>query len=123
MLTVSNLNQAELIGGIARSANPDGSWVVYEAGDVLPPSLFGAPSSSSVPTEVSMRQARLALNAAGQLSAVESAINALPEPQKTAARIEWDYATTVARDWPLVQMLAPVIGLDLDALFSSAAEL
>ena len=79
-----------------------------------------------VPTEVTMRQARLALHAAGKLVAVNAAIAALPEPPKTAALIEWEYSSTVRRDSQFVSLLGPALGLDaagLDALFIAAAKL
>lgn len=79
-----------------------------------------------VPGIVTMRQARLALLEAGQLAAVEAAINALPEPQRSAARIEWDYSSEVHRDRAFVQALGAALGLDaaaLDALFTRAFEL
>lgn len=76
-----------------------------------------------VPHEVTMRQARLALLEAGKLSAVEAAIDGLPEPERSAARIEWEYSATVRRYQPFVLQLAPALGLDaagLDALFVKA---
>ena len=77
-------------------------------------------------TQVSMRQARLALLQAGKLADVTTAINALPSPAKEAAQIEWEYATEVRRDSALMQQLAAAIGLteaDLDALFTQAVTL
>jgi hypothetical protein len=75
----------------------------------------------AVPTSVTARQARLALLAAGELDNVTDAIAAKPSPQKEAAQIEWEFAATVERDSPLVQMLADELDLDLDALFAAAA--
>lgn len=78
------------------------------------------------PAEVTMRQARLALLGAGMLAAVETAINALAEPAKTVARIEWDYSNTLQRANPLVAQLATALGLtseQVDALFTAAAAL
>jgi hypothetical protein len=75
---------------------------------------------------VTMRQARLALLGVGKLAAVETAIDALPEPQKSAARIEWDYSSAVQRHNGFVQELAPALGLSdaqIDALFRQAAAL
>ena len=93
------------------------SWVIYDAEPavVVP-----------VPTEVTMRQARLALHAAGKLAAVNTAIEALPDPPKTAARIEWEYSNAVRRDSQFVALLGPTLGLDaaaLDALFVAASKL
>lgn len=84
------------------------------------------PLPAAVPQSISMRQARLALMAAGQLAAVSAAIDALPTPQREAAQIEWEYATEVRRDNALLQALTPGLGLDaaeLDALFVAAAAL
>lgn len=78
-----------------------------------------------VPASVTMRQARLALLSAGKIAAVEAAIDALPEPGQSAARIEWEYAATVDRASPLIATLAPALELDdaaLDGLFMDAAE-
>ena len=79
-----------------------------------------------VPAEVTMRQARLALHASGKLTAVNAAINALPDPPKTAALIEWEYSNAVRRDSQFVALLGPALGLDaagLDALFIAASKL
>lgn len=73
---------------------------------------------------VSMRQARLALNEAGLLAAVQTAINALPEPDRTRAQISWDSAAEVNRDDAITQMLAAALSLSpaqLDNLFAAAA--
>jgi hypothetical protein len=88
---------------------------------------FGNPGSARLSAvSCSMRQARLALFAAGKLAAVETAIDALEEPDRTAARIAWEYSTEVQRDHGLVLSLAPALELDaeaLDALFIAAAAL
>lgn len=79
-----------------------------------------------VPQVVTMRQARLALLASGKLAAVDAAISALPEPQKSAARIEWDYSSEVHRNRPFVQQLAKALGMtdeQLAAMFVEAAKL
>lgn len=95
----------------------ESGYPVLENATVLPP---------QVPSRVTMRQARLALHAAGLLQSVEAAINAMPEPPQTAARIEWDYASEVHRASEFVGMLGGALGLDeqgLDDLFFAAAAL
>ena len=88
-----------------------------------------APSAAPqgfTPKIVTMRQARLALHAAGLLAAVAPAIVDLPEPDRTAAEIEWEYAQEVRREIPLTAMLGAALGLDdaaLDALFVQAGGL
>ena len=79
-----------------------------------------------VPSQVTMRQARLALLKAGKLSQVAGIIEAMPSPQREAAQIEWEYSQTVERHRALVAVLAPALGLDdaaTDELFIQAAKL
>lgn len=79
-----------------------------------------------VPQSISMRQARLALLQAGLLSGVETAINDLTEPDKSAARIEWEYATEMRRDHALIAALAAEMQLSeqqIDDLFIAATGL
>ncbi len=81
------------------------------------------PAIDPVPQVVSMRQARLALLAAGLLDQVNAAIAAMPGTEGAAARIEWEYAQEVRRDSPLVMGLAPLLSLgdgQLDSLFRVA---
>jgi hypothetical protein len=82
--------------------------------------------AGSVPRAVTMRQARLALLGSGKLPAVTAAINSLPEPQKSAAMITWEYSTQVQRDNGLVPQMAAALGMteaQIDALFIAAAKL
>jgi len=105
-----------LIGGQCAVFVGDG-WIVADAEPAI---------AATVPAEVTMRQARLALLAAGKLAAVNAAINALPDPPKTAALIEWEYSNAVRRDAQFVALLGPALGLDaagLDALFIAASKL
>jgi len=71
---------------------------------------------------VTMRQARLALHGAGLLTQVNSAVVAIGGE----AAIEWEYATTVDRNSPLVASLATALNLseqEIDALFEAAKTL
>jgi hypothetical protein len=81
---------------------------------------------SLIPEKVTMRQARLALHNAGVLSLVQPALDALPEPPRTSAQIEWDHSSEVFRDKPFVNMLGAQLGLNpeqIDQLFLQAAQL
>lgn len=69
MKTAATLQEAQLIQSILRIAQADGTWLVYERGDVLPNDIFG-PTASDVPAEVTMRQARSALHLAGKLAQI-----------------------------------------------------
>lgn len=75
-----------------------------------------------VPETVSMRQARLAMLGDGILVQVEQAIAGLDD----AAQIEWEYATEVRRDHPLIAQLASALELtesQVDDLFVAAEAL
>ena len=94
------------------------SVVNLTAGDVAALSFTNA----LPPSIVTMRQARLALLAAGLLQPVNEAVTALGE----SAKIEWEYAATVDRASPLVAGLTAALSLtsvQLDTLFTTAAEL
>lgn len=77
-------------------------------------------------TAVTMRQARRALHAAGLLSSVDAAIDSLSEPNKTAARIDWEYSGEVQRNNPTFVALTAALGLteqQVDDLFTAASQL
>lgn len=70
-------------------------------------------------TAISMRQCRLALLAHGLLDSVNNAIMSMPQ----ASQIEWEYASQVQRDNPLVAGMMQLLGMDaaqMDALFNEA---
>ena len=79
-----------------------------------------------IPQEITMRQARLALLDIGLLANVQTAINTLPEPDKTKAQIEWEYSNALQRNNPFVTTLGTALGLssdDIDNLFITASGL
>lgn len=79
---------------------------------------------SKAPQTVTMRQARIALLDAGLLDAVQSSIATMPGTDGERARIDWEYALEVRRDWPLISYMARDLGLtdeQVDALFVTAA--
>jgi hypothetical protein len=83
---------------------------------------FIAPVVSSLPQTITMRQARLALSAAGLLGTVNAAVANADE----ATRIEWEYAQTVNRNWPTLLTMANIVGLDsaqIDQIFILGATL
>lgn len=80
---------------------------------------YVAPPAPPV-TQVTMRQARLALLAAGLLDDVE----AMLAQADRAVQIEWEYATVVDRSSALVQAIGAALGLSeqhIDELFVDAA--
>lgn len=95
----------------------------------IAPGVFehGNPGTpSGIPQAVTMRQARIALHAAGALAGVQAAITAMEEPARTVAQITWDHSTEVQRNNGLVSQLASALGLtesQVDDLFIAAAQL
>lgn len=89
----------------------------------------GIPNShgTPVPLAVSPRQIRVALVMSGiPISTIEAMLNALPEPDKTVAKITWEYTIEFNRNHPMLLTLAPLLGLSsaqLDSLFILAATL
>ena len=80
------------------------------------------PVVTPIPTSLTMKQARLALLAAGYLDAVEAGVSAMPR----ASQIAWEFAATVERSDPLTATLAEALSLDdaeLDELFTAASKL
>ena len=107
------------------SGQSDGKLITY-GDDGFPLLSDRPPIPLQIPQKVTMRQARRALYAAGLLTGVEAAIDALPEPPRTAARIEWDYASEVHRASEFVTLLGAALELDkqsLEDLFLKASEL
>jgi len=75
---------------------------------------------------ITMRQARLQLLQVGKLSAANQAIAAMPGQPGEEARVEWEYATSLRRDHPLVAALGRTLDLDeatIDGLFLAASQI
>ena len=100
--------------------NRDGEWWQTWAG------RNATPEEYRPEMVVTMRQARLALLQQGLLSSVDAAIAGLPEGEKEAAEIEWEYGSEVERLSPLVVGLMPALGMsegEIDDLFVLAGTL
>lgn len=131
MLTIAAISQ----DGAIRPAQaiPEGAvrvicdgvkYTVYQAGDTLP---VPAPVST-VPGEVTMRQAQLAMLAFTfqDGSILLDKVNAAIAQQPRAAQVTWNASSTVMRANPLIAALQPVLGLtsaQVDQLFTAAATL
>ena len=82
------------------------------------------PPAPNIPESVTMRQCRIALLDVGLLDAVQSSIATMPGTEGERARIDWEYAQEVRRDWPLIGYMAGALGLtdeQVDGLFVAAA--
>lgn len=94
-------------------------WTFNEKGFTAP--VVPSPSNQEV-TEVTMRQARLALSQYGYLTAVNTAIAQGNEVDK----IEWEYATSVNKNSDLVKNMVKFLALTPEQvanLFNVAATL
>lgn len=81
-------------------------------------------SETKAPASVTAAQARLALLAAGLLDLVQPAIDALPEPGRSAAQIQWEFGATVDRSNQFTIALATALQLSetqMDDLFIAAS--
>jgi hypothetical protein len=77
-----------------------------------------------VPEAITPRQLRLALLQRGLLANVEAAVNALPEPKRTGALIEWEYSSQFLRTHPMVAAIAGALQISsetLDEIFVEGA--
>lgn len=120
----------EVLADRYRCDNTDLPFSVVGTGEIVEADTIQWPEPPappvSVPDSVTMRQARLALHAAGLLAGVDAAIASMQEPAKTAAAIEWEYASAVERNAGLVPAMAAALGMseaDIDDLFITAATL
>lgn len=109
---------------------PGSDWQPPAGCTVLPiEQAVGLPRETQpepVPAAITPRQLRLALLQRGLLANVETAVNALPEPQRTGAKIEWEYSSQFLRTHPMVEAIAAVLKITpatLDAIFLEGAGL
>lgn len=103
------------------------NWVQYVA-NAARDGLEDAPPpvepAAMVPQQVTRRQALQALLLAGALDNVQPLIDAIADPlQRRLAQIEYDESQVFERTRPLVVSIGGALGLDLDALFTTAATL
>lgn len=75
----------------------DGQWVV-------------SPIVVPVPNQVSMWALREAVMELGLKPSIDTAINNLPEPQKSIAWNRWEYKENIVRESPIIAMLQNELG-------------
>lgn len=96
---------------------PQDGWYWFDTFDEALQFFAGFKSSDSI----TMRQARLYLLSKGLLSQVNSIVS-----QNEAWKIEWEYATDVVKNSPLVSALANQLNLNaeiIDTMFNEASKL
>ncbi len=129
-MTIAYTDQPGLIDYIQAQgqwiAEINGMW--YTSDDAAVTALIAGfvPPAPPVPTIVSMRQARLALLAAGMLTTVDNAVAAMTGTAGQEAQVEWGYAPMIDRSSPLVASMAGILNLtsaQLDSLFTAAIAL
>ena len=80
-----------------------------------------------VPSIITARQLRLQLVLNGfNLNTIDLIIDSLPEPNKSIARVSWEYATTFERGHQMLSLIAQQIGItetELDTIFINAEKL
>jgi hypothetical protein len=119
--TTAIMRIADLAWIPADSANSDyAAYLVWLAAGNTPLPYVAPPVPT--PTSLTMKQARLALLAAGHLATVTTIMATLPQE----AQIIWEFSNAVDRADPLTAQLAAVLQLtsaDLDALFLAGSKL
>lgn len=96
---------------------PQDGWYWFDTFDEALQFFAGLKSSDSI----TMKQARLYLLSSGLLSQVDVIVS-----QNEAWKIEWEYATDVLKNSPLVVALSSQLGLSseaIDVMFDEASKL
>jgi len=122
------IDENKQLHGIGEATDIDGdqSFLVKDTWTLLTDEEFQAaivPAPIQI-TSITMRQARLALLAHNKLSDVQTTIDSLSSPMKEQAQIEWEYASDVDINNPLIVQLMGSLGFaetTLGDLFNEAA--
>jgi hypothetical protein len=97
----------------------NGDWQLYQAWLADGGIPDRADPEPVVIRSIDARRLRLALLQLNLLDKVETAIATLDK----SAQIEWEYATEIKENYPLVEALATNLGLDTEAIFTLASSL
>ena len=98
-----------------KQANPEWADIEAVSYEELP-----QPEPVNVPQEITMWQLRAAVTLAGLKEGVETTIASLPEPNRTVAKIAWEYANNILRNSPTVLAIQAALQLtdeQVDGLF------
>lgn len=87
------------------------------------PRRFRGPMGDAYYNTISMRQCRTVLAEEGLLEQIDNFIKNIPGDAGVKARIDWEYATEVDKNYPLFGLLVSEFGLSqekVDELFNRA---
>jgi hypothetical protein len=116
-LTNSPNQIIRLFDGAIIPQGQNGDWQLYQNWLVEGNTPEPADPLPVVVRETDARRLRLALLQLGHLPTVTTAVSSLGE----AAEIDWEYATSIKEDYPLVLALATNLGLDTKEIFDLAS--
>lgn len=106
---------------------PVDGWYWFDTAEEAEINIPKTEESNPAPqavTQVTMRQARLALFEINLLDKVERAIKGMRGTEGKIAQIEWESASVIDKNHPLIKQLMPILNLtdsDLDSLFQLAS--
>ena len=117
------LNSQEIIGdGFQKPILLNG--VVVEG---ITPEEIAEANKPIIPSIITARQLRLQLVLNGfNLNAIDLIIDSLAEPNKSIAKVSWEYATTFEREHQMLELIAQQLGItetELDTIFINAEKL
>lgn len=117
VINTIEVESLDFMPGLIAATEGSIGWL-YDGKALTPPPAPPVP----VPQIITIRQARLALLAAGLLDDVNTAVAAASK----SVQIEWEYVTELRRDWPTLIALAGSLGLtgvQVDELFIAASKM
>lgn len=107
-------NKVITIVTAAQGAIPEGYEFIEE--DKLPAGWTLHVEPAPVPTEVALWAFKAAAKFLGYLDQITYIIDQLPEPDKTVASLQWEYATVIERSHPTTVAIGSILGLTEETL-------